>query len=217
MAVKIYGVSGATGTQHVLVVAKELGVPYTIVPVDMKAGAHKTAEYIATMHPFGQTPVLEDEDGFKVYEARAIGRYLAAKAGDERLLPRTDVKKLAHFEQAASVEQHDFHPLALGIALERYYKPLRGQATDEKRVAELEAALVEKLKVYEVILGKTKYLAGDVSVFLPYLRYPFAQRLVTDQFLKATPNVARWWADISSRASWKANGRVRVPRQRRVF
>ncbi|KAH8113202.1 glutathione S-transferase [Phellopilus nigrolimitatus] len=207
MAVKFYGDKAVSGTQHVLVVAKELGVPYTIVHVDMNAGAHKTAEYIATKHPFGQTPVLEDEDGFKVYEARAIGRYLAAKAGDERLLPRTNVKKLALFEQAASVEQHDFHPLVLGIALERYYKPRWGQATDEKRLAELEAALVEKLKVYEVILGKSKYLAGDELTLADLFHLPFGTQLTEQlgfQGLKATPNVARWWADISSRASWKA-------------
>lgn len=40
---------------------------------------------------------------------------------------------------------------------------MRGGQTDENRVQELTQALYAKLDVYEVILSKSKYLAGDVS------------------------------------------------------
>jgi hypothetical protein len=36
---------------------------------------------------------------------------------------------------------------------------------DEKALAESLAALAEKLKVYDVILSKQRFLAGNVSVF----------------------------------------------------
>lgn len=38
-----------------------------------------------------------------------------------------------------------------------------GLKTDEARLAELMKTLDEKLDVYNVILGKQKYVAGDVS------------------------------------------------------
>jgi hypothetical protein len=39
---------------------------------------------------------------------------------------------------------------------------MRGHVTDEKLVSELLTKLIGKLAAYEVILGKQKYLAGDV-------------------------------------------------------
>ena len=49
-----------------------------------------------------------------------------------------------------------------GIAVEKLVKVRRGGVTDEKRVDELVGQLEGKLDGYEVILGKQKYLAGDV-------------------------------------------------------
>ena len=49
-----------------------------------------------------------------------------------------------------------------GIALEKLIKVRRGGVTDEKRVEELVGQFEGKLDGYEVILGKQKYLAGDV-------------------------------------------------------
>jgi len=42
------------------------------------------------------------------------------------------------------------------------FKQYRGLPADEERVKELIPQLESKLDVYEVILGKQKYLAGDV-------------------------------------------------------
>lgn len=49
-----------------------------------------------------------------------------------------------------------------GIAKEKVFKKLWGGETDEKRVEELLGLLEGKLDGYETILGKQKYLAGDV-------------------------------------------------------
>ena len=48
------------------------------------------------------------------------------------------------------------------IALEKVFKQFWGAETDEKRVEELLGQLEGKLDGYETILGKQKYLAGDV-------------------------------------------------------
>ncbi len=69
-------------------------------------------------------PVLqEDDNGFKLYESRAIGRYVAKKYGKNSGLIPADLTADALFEQAASVELSYFDGPATGIAKERVFKP----------------------------------------------------------------------------------------------
>ena len=62
-----------------------LGVPHEAVEVDLKAGAHKTPEFLA-LNPFGQVPVLDD-DGTVVSDSNAILVYVARKLGRTEWLP----------------------------------------------------------------------------------------------------------------------------------
>jgi glutathione S-transferase len=96
-----------------------------------------------------------------LFESRAIGRYLATIGSGPELIP-TEPKARAKFEQAASVEYSNFDPIASGISKEKVFKQLWGGVADEKRVEELLGMLEGKLDGYEAILGKQKYLAGDV-------------------------------------------------------
>ncbi|KAI5117693.1 hypothetical protein M0805_007762 [Coniferiporia weirii] len=208
MVLKLYGTRFSTYTQNVIVTLKELNVPYELVPVNMLAGEHRSEDYLATTQPFGQFPVLVEEDGFKLYESRAITRCLIAKYGrDSGLIPTGDMKKIGLFEQAVSIESSNFTPFASAIAVEKIFKPMDGEKGDDDRAAEQVKVLEEKLKVYEIILSKQKYLAGDELTLADLLHLPYGT-LITDYIgftgLNATPNVARWWADISSRPSWQA-------------
>ena len=74
-------------------------------------------------------------------------------------------KARAKFEQAASIEYSQFDPIGGGILVERLFKPRRGQTPNEERVKELVSQLEGKLDGYEAILGRQKYLAGDVRSF----------------------------------------------------
>jgi glutathione S-transferase len=83
---------------------------------------------------------VQDDDGFIVYESRAIARYIAAKAASP-FLPTGEAKKAALFEQAASIEVSNFDSFASGIPAQHVLAPQRGLATDEARVAELATTL----------------------------------------------------------------------------
>lgn len=68
--------------------------------------------------------IAQDDDGFILYESRAICRYLAAKFRDQGpdLLP-AGVKENALFEQAASIELNNFEPYANNAVAEVVFKP----------------------------------------------------------------------------------------------
>ncbi|KAG8741697.1 hypothetical protein FRC10_002570 [Ceratobasidium sp. 414] len=226
MVVKIYGMSLATCTKRVAAVCNEIGLKYELVTVDLTKGAQKQPEYLDTMQPFGVIPVLEDEDGTKIYESRAIARYLTAKYGkDSGLLPSTDdVKSYGLFEQAASIEYSAFDPPASGLTKERVFSKMFGTEPNEELADHYEKALKTKLEGYERVLSKQKYLAGDVcDHFLMLkataLKDPFQHITLADLFhlpyghfvnqidptlFGSKPNLKRWWDDISSRESWKA-------------
>eukprot|EP00753_Platysulcus_tardus_P017527 PLAT6429.1.p1 GENE.PLAT6429.1~~PLAT6429.1.p1 ORF type:complete len:227 (+),score=34.94 PLAT6429.1:49-681(+) len=205
MVLKLYGNPISTCTRRVATVCKELDIPYELISIDFAKGEHKSPAFLEKQ-PFGQVPYIDD-DGFILFESRAIARYLAAKAGSP-LLP-TNLKDLARFEQAASIEQANFDPFASGIAFEKVFKGFRGLATDDARVAEYATALEGKLDAYEKILSKQKYLAGDNITLADLFHLPYGSMLapVGFNFLEDAakrPNVARWWKDISSRPSWQA-------------
>ncbi|KAJ7200056.1 hypothetical protein C8J57DRAFT_1486926 [Mycena rebaudengoi] len=114
---------------------------------------HKTPEFTA-MHPFGQVPVIDD-DAFILGETRAICRYIAEKYANQGkpLLP-TDPKGKALFEQAASFEFANLLPEVMKTLVFAEAKP--------DLLKDAVSALTEKLAVYDVILGKQKFLGGDV-------------------------------------------------------
>lgn len=200
------GASESTAVRRVALVCKELGIEYKLAPIpwsDIKKPEH------FAIQPFGQVPVLED-DGFVLFESRAIGRYLTLKygKGSPLLPPTSDLKATGLFEAAASIEQADFDPFAAAIVWELRTKTrMTGQPTDEKRLGEVTAILNSKLDGYERILSKTKYLAGENVTLADLFHVPCGYTLdeiLKLDVLKTRPNVARWWQDIVSRPSWQA-------------
>ena len=72
--------------------------------VDFAKGEHKQEAHLRRQ-PFGRIPAIDD-DGFELFESRAIARYLDEKAGG-KLVPR-DAKARAQMEQWISIETSEF-------------------------------------------------------------------------------------------------------------
>jgi len=205
MTIKLYGASISSCTRRVMLIAKERNLQYELTPLDFEAEEHKQPPYLQH-HPFGQIPYISQDDGFELYESRAIGRYLATLGSGPELIP-TEPKACAKFEQAASVEYAQFDPIASEIAKEKVFKKYYGEVTDEKRVEKLVSQLEGKLDAYEAILGKQKYISGDNLTIVDLFHLPYGH-IVFEQLdygnLDKRPNVKRWWDDISSRSTWQA-------------
>lgn len=124
MTIHIYGASFSTCTRRVASIAKEVGVEYKLHPIEFPKGEHKAPAFLEHQ-PFGQVPYIVDDanDNFELYESRAIGRYLVRQYGANTGLIPSDPKKLAKFEQAASVEQSNFDTHASTVAFEKLFAP----------------------------------------------------------------------------------------------
>ncbi|KAJ6597566.1 glutathione S-transferase [Mycena vulgaris] len=220
---KLYGASQTTSTRRVGTVLHEAKVPFELIEVDLRRGEHKTPAYLEKQ-PFGLIPYLDDE-GFILYETRAICRYIAAKYPASRLIP-TDPKKHALFEQAASVELTSFDPSASMVGFQTRAKPfflspsmLLGRGFDsgliirrmglepDQAVVDKEITTLDKtLEAYDVILAKHKYLAGDELTLADLFHLPYAPLLANagSNVMTRRPNVSRWYNELISRSSWLA-------------
>ena len=100
MGVKLYGAAHSTCTRRVMTVLEEKDVPYHLIPINLSKGDQAMPEFRAKQ-PFGKVPVLED-DGFLIYESRAICKYIAKRWGGQgtKLIPDgNDVRAYGMFEQ----------------------------------------------------------------------------------------------------------------------
>jgi glutathione S-transferase len=150
------------------------------------------------------------DDDLILFESRAIARYIARKAGSS--LVTTEAHAAARFEQAVSTEASNFDLYAPGIAAQRVSNPRRGGKSDEARVAEFAGALAGKLEVYERILSRTEYLAGDELTIVDLFHLPYGAMLAPQgyTFLEETNKYRvlayafyRRWKAITSRPSWQ--------------
>ncbi|CAF3532860.1 unnamed protein product [Adineta steineri] len=207
--ITLYGLSISTCTQRVIAALTEKGLSFKLMSIDFASGEHKSKNYLEEKNPFGVIPVLIDENGFKVYESRAICRYLETqyKGKGAELIPTKDAKAQGLFEQAASTEISYFDPYASGIVFERAFKKMKGQGeADETKVAEYKKQLNTNLDVYEKILSKQPYLAGETFTLADLFHLPYGAWLVKlgeGNLFESRPHVKQWWDKITARVSWK--------------
>ncbi|KAG8883205.1 hypothetical protein FRB97_007027 [Tulasnella sp. 331] len=194
--IKLYGAKQSTCSQTVKVVAYEKGLNVDIIPCNFAVAEHKSAAWLE-IQPFGQVPYL-DEDGFKLYESRAMSRYLATKYADQgtQLLPDlTDLKAMALADQFMSVEASNFYPYTSGIAKEAIFAPMFGGKTNPEALEKHRSDLKAKLEGFERIFAKQDYLGGkEVGLADLYCLSMgvLAEKVFSDIFDDpAKPNVAR--------------------------
>ncbi|KAH9481051.1 Glutathione S-transferase [Psilocybe cubensis] len=208
MVLKLVGSPYSTCTRRVAMVLHEKNVPFEFQSIDLAKREHKAPEFVEKQ-PFGVVPYIDD-DGFILYESRAICHYIVSKypnQGTQELIP-SDLKANALFQQAASIELSNFNDYAEKAVVEKVFKPMKGLVPNTEYADGLLATLETKLDVYEKILSKQKYLAGDSVTLADLYHIPYGALLPkagsAGLDVEKRPNVARWWRDITSRPSWQA-------------
>lgn len=103
MVLTVHGSPYSTCSQRIFTVFAEKGVEHELVEVNLGVGEQKQAPHLK-IQPFGRVPVLDD-DGFLLYESRAIAKYVAKKYAGQgtKLIPdEGDLKAFGLFEQVCA-------------------------------------------------------------------------------------------------------------------
>lgn len=205
MAIKVHGHPVSPAAQRVLVCLEEKELEYDTILVDLRTGEQKKEPFIS-INPFGQVPGFEDGD-LKLYESRAITKYIAHAYADKGtpLLPK-DPKKLGTVFLWLEVEVLKFDASAQKLAFEILIKPMKGMASDEAEIEQLQVQLSTVLDVYEARLAESKYLAGDCFTLADLHHLPVINNLLKTKvkaLFDARPHLSAWCADILARPAWK--------------
>jgi len=200
---KLYGHPMSTCTRKVLTALAEKGHEAEFVLVDLMKGEQKQEAQLARQ-PFGKVPALED-DGFWLYESRAITRYLDEKLSGPRLQP-ADLKDRALMEQWLSVEYSYFSGPAMKIVSELLMKKMQGKTPDLDAVKAAREPVGHALDVADKVLvnqdffGNKTFSLADIS-WMPYVQYLVAAE--QGDLINSRPGVKAWWERVSARPSWK--------------
>jgi len=185
------------------IVLEELGLPYTVIPVDIRAGDQFKPEFLA-ISPNNRIPAIVDHapsDGgepFSVFETGAILIYLAEKTG--RLLP-SDMRGRSTVLQWVMWQMGGLGPMLGQHGHFLLYAP-------EKIPYAIDRYRREAARLYRVLdtqLGKAgRYIAGDYSIAdiacFPWTMTHKAQGFTLDDY----PNVKRWYAEVRARPQVQA-------------
>jgi maleylacetoacetate isomerase len=85
------------------------GLAYETLPVNIRVGEHRAADYVANVNPSASVPALIDGD-FKLGQSLAIIDYLDQKYPEPRLIPLEPVLR-ARVLEFASLISCDIHPV----------------------------------------------------------------------------------------------------------
>lgn len=175
----------------------ETKTPFELVLVDFAKREHKQQPHLLRQ-PFGQVPALDDE-GFALYESRAMARYIDAKAGAP-LTPK-EAHARAIMEQWISIETSNFTGHAMKFIYQYVFKREQSPEALEAAGAGLDlayATMDQQLATRPYLAGET-FTIADIC-FMPYVEYlalsPAAAQLT------ARPHVTAWWNRVSARETW---------------
>jgi len=145
----------------VLWMLEEVGVDYTLHPIDIMKGAQKAPE-ITALNPMGKLPILTD-DGTVVTESAAIGLYLADRYAYGRLAPLVNDAKRAAYLRWSLFAPSVIEPGSMARQAGWSYKPSQAGWGDyaamlvamESAIGDRTFILGETFSMADVIFGGT--------------------------------------------------------------
>jgi glutathione S-transferase len=200
---------GATYSVYVRIVRlalQEKRVPCRLIEVDIFSEDGPPADYLRH-HPFARIPTFE-HDGFQLYEAGAIGRYVD-EAFPGPPLQSSEPKARARMNQIIGIlDSYAYRTLVWDIFVERVRAPVNGRAPDEARVAAALPRARTCLQALGDLMGAHPWLAGPTLTLADLHAAPmFAYFHLADEGAKLMAdhaNIQCWWQAIATRPSMTA-------------
>ncbi|CAG2171673.1 unnamed protein product, partial [Oppiella nova] len=188
MTIDLYVMNLSPPCRAVLMAVKQLNLTVNIKQIDLRKGEHLTPEYLK-INPVHTVPTLVD-DGFALWESRAILQYLSSKYGANTSLYPTDLQKRAVVDRTLNFDMSLNSSVSTAVTM----KLFRGTEPTEAQVKSFQS----NLKTLDQLIGHNKYAAGsaltiaDLSL-VATLSVLFATE---NKELKEVPNVVKYYEGL---------------------
>ena len=200
---RIYGVA-RTRAFRAIWMAKELGLDFEHVPIEIGPAGARKPEYLA-VNPNGRLPAIED-DGFVLWESQAITLYLAKKHSPGRLYPTTLEGEAKAWqwtlwganEVERAVNIWSLHAVRLP-PIDR----------DAQKRADALAVVAAPFRVLDGALASTPYLLGSEFTVADLNVAAVISRAI-DMDLTASPRLADWLRRCHDRPAARAALKLRT-------
>ena len=179
---------------------EELGLAYRLIPVNLRNGDQKSADFMA-INANAKVPVVVDRnvpgnEPVTLSESGAILLYLAEKTG--RLLPTAPLLR------ARVLEELFFHAAGLEPAFTNSFFQKIAKTPNPETAARALAEAERTLNVFDTRLSGSNYVAGDEFTIADIAHYGWLWRHeAAGVSLGGAPNVKRWFDAVSDRDSVK--------------
>lgn len=176
---------------------EELGLAYTLVPVNIRQGAQKSAAFQA-LNANQKVPVLIDrEKGLVLTESAAILVYLAERAG--QLLPADGEGRARVFEQLF------VHASGLGPAFGNagYFRRLAPEPVPAA-IDRFGAEADRQVRLLDALLARQPFVAGDALTIADIAHFGWLwRREFAGVALDGAPHVQRWVDALQARPAFQ--------------
>lgn len=183
--------------RRVVSLFEEAGLDYTLSPVAMQEGEHRSEEFLA-INPNHQVPVLVDDD-LTLCESNAILRYLCNKHRLEGWYP-TEPSIRARIDQWLDWNQCRLSPTVIDIVLNKVFMGDAGDVQAIKRGTEI---LPELAAILEAGLEGRKFLAGSDPTIADLSVASNIFHLGLAKMAPATPHIQGWFDRVSALEGFK--------------
>lgn len=157
---QLYSFFNSSTSYRVRIALALKGLSYDYLPVNIRTGQHREAEYVNGINPSASVPALVDGD-FYLSQSLAIMDYLDARHPEPRLIPQDPVQR-ARVLELANLIGCDIHPIN-NLRVLRYLDGVL-KVTPEQKDAWYRHWIDEGMAAVERLLtrhGHGKYCFGD--------------------------------------------------------
>jgi len=201
MTIDFYYVPGSAPCRAVLLAAKAVGVELNLKHLDLMKGEHMNPDFIK-INPQHTVPTIDD-NGFALWESRAIMGYLVSQyAKDDSLYPKEPKKR-------AIVDQRLYFDIGtLYARFADYYYPVMfaGGSYEPAKLVKIEDAF----KFLDEFLGLSAFAAGDKLTIADLSLVATVSTFEAVNFdVNKYANVKAWYAKVKDTAPGyeEANGK----------
>jgi len=199
---RIYGVA-RTRAFRALWIAKELGLDYEHIPVEIGQAGARQPDYLA-INPNGRLPAIDD-GGFTLWESLAITLYLAKKHSIGQLYPATLEGEAKAWQWSLwSVQEVDRGVNIWSLHAVR----LPPAERDPQKRAEALKVLEAPFRVLDGALVDRRYLLGD-EFSVADLNVAAVISRAIEMDLAATPRLGAWLRRCLERPAAREPRRMR--------